>query len=159
MLASPTAACREITPSWPTAHPRRLRLQDSQGADVCLLLTALWLERRGVAVTAERAAALEQLARPWRQAVIAPLRQVRRDWKGAATSDGELAELHRQLAALELQAERLLLERLERLAGSWTAPATSGPAPHCGAWLECLGPGDGGAHQLLRAAAAALAQP
>ena len=137
-----------------------LQLQDEWGADVCLLLTALWLEKRGVAATAERIAQLERLAAPWQTAVNTPLRQLRRAWKAAAAHDAELAELRRQLASLELQAERILLERLEVLGMAWPADARS-----AGGWLERLDPGrsDGSrapraaAHALLRDAARALA--
>lgn len=100
-----------------------LQLQDEWGTDVCLLLTALWLERRGVAATAERVALLQRLAAPWQTAVSTPLRQLRRAWKTAAADDAELAELRRQLASLELQAERILLQRLEAQGLAWPAAA------------------------------------
>ena len=51
-----------------------LQLQ-AKGADVCLLLTAGWLGRRGVTCTPERAEALQQQARTWQQEVITPLRE------------------------------------------------------------------------------------
>ncbi len=113
-----------------------LQLQDEWGADVCLLLAALWLERRGVAATAERVAQLERLATPWQAAVSTPLRQLRRAWKAAAAADAELAELRRQLASLELQAERILLQRLEALGLAWPADAANNsdwlqPLTHC----------------------------
>lgn len=140
-----------------------LRLQDDQGADVCLLLTALWLERRGVAVTAERVAALERLAQPWQQAVTLPLRQLRRAWKAAASRDAGLAELRQELAALELKAERMLLERLHGLASDWPATDSSTPSD----WLEALASRwaavpaaeHRAALQALRDAAMATAQP
>lgn len=110
-----------------------LRLQDEWGADVCLLLAALWLERRGVRATAERVAQLERLAAPWQAAVTAPLRDLRRAWKVAAQDDAELAALRRQLAALELQAERLLLQRLAALSENWPPDA-----PGASDWLAGL---------------------
>lgn len=137
-----------------------LHLQDEWGADVCLLLAALWLEGRGVAATAERVAQLERLASPWQTAVSTPLRQLRRAWKTAAAGDAELAELRRQLAAIELQAERLLLERLETLAAPWPRAAQGASG-----WLEALSWGrEGGdldrrvALQQLRDAARASTQ-
>lgn len=122
------------------AHPQVagwcLRLQDEQGADICLLLTALWLERRGVTATPQRSARLQQLATPWQREVTAPLRQLRGAWKAAAGSDDDLAGLRGQLASLELQAERLLLERLQALAETWPAsvPASTDD------WLSMLAP-------------------
>lgn len=139
-----------------------LRLQDEQGADVCLLLAALWLERRGVAATTERIARLERLATPWQAAVTAPLRELRRAWKSAAAADAELAALRQSLLELELQAERLLLERLQAAAGAWPSAAATAK----GNWLECLqsvraaadSPPGRAALQALRDAAA-LTQP
>jgi uncharacterized protein (TIGR02444 family) len=111
-----------------------LHLQDRQDADVCLLLAALWLESRGTPATPARLEQLQLVAQPWRQTVIAPLRHLRRDWKEAAARDAELAELRQALAALELRAERRLLERLQQLADTW--PAAGGATAV--RWLEPL---------------------
>lgn len=139
-----------------------LALQDEAGADVCLLLAALWLERRGVAASPARVARLEELARPWQATVTIPLRGLRRAWKDAAQGDAVLAELRGQLAALELQAERRLLERLQGLSADW-AVASEGRA---GNWLEALAAtwpsvsaGHRAALQQLRSAATELTQP
>jgi len=128
-----------------------LRRQDEEDADVCLLLAALWLEHRGVAVTAERVTQLEGLATPWQTTVSTPLRELRRAWKAAAAEDVELGELRRQLATLELQAERILLERLEALSTAWPADTH-----HVGRWLERLDPGHSDDNQAQRAAAHGL---
>ncbi|MCR4539828.1 TIGR02444 family protein [Pseudomonas sp. 18.1.10] len=96
-----------------------LRLQE-QGADVCLLLCGAWLEQRGVAAAPERVLALQQLARPWRTQVIEPLRQVRVQWRVMAQQDQPLAALRERIKALELEAERELLTRLEALAQAWS---------------------------------------
>lgn len=112
-----------------------LHLQDRQDADVCLLLAALWLESRGTPATPARLEQLQLVAQPWRQTVIVPLRQLRRDWKEAAAGDAELAELRQALAALELKAERRLLERLQQLADTWPTPAGGATVER---WLEPL---------------------
>lgn len=135
----------------PGATEACLRRQDEEDTDVCLLLVALWLEQRGVADNALRAAQLEHLARPWQASVSGALRQLRRAWKSAAAEDVELAELRRQLATLELRAERILLERLERLSGVWPVDAQG-----AGHWLERLDPGRSDGNQVQRAAAHAL---
>ena len=96
-----------------------LRLQE-QGADVCLLLCGAWLEQRGVAAAPERVLALQQLARPWRTQVIEPLRQVRVQWRVMAQQDQPLAALRERIKALELEAERELLTRLDALAQAWS---------------------------------------
>lgn len=108
-----------------------LRLQE-QGADVCLLLCGVWLEQRGVAAVPARVLALQQLARPWRTQVIEPLRQVRVQWRVMAQQDQPLAALRERIKALELEAERELLTRLEALVQTW--PIGEGQQQ----WLEGL---------------------
>ncbi|MDQ0737504.1 uncharacterized protein (TIGR02444 family) [Pseudomonas sp. W4I3] len=110
-----------------------LRLQE-QGADVCLLLCGAWLEQRGVARLPERVVALQQLARPWRMDVVEPLRKIRRRWRVMAQQDVQLAALREQLKAMELQAERTLLTRLEALAQTWPINEVNGQYE----WLEGL---------------------
>ncbi|TSD80086.1 TIGR02444 family protein [Pseudomonas sp. KBS0710] len=109
-----------------------LRLQE-QGADVCLLLCGAWLERRSVALEPGRIEALQQLARPWQQAVVEPLRQIRRQWRTMAQQDVPLAALRERVKALELEAERELLARLEVLTQAWPTGEESQPK-----WLEGL---------------------
>ncbi|HCS44406.1 MAG TPA: TIGR02444 family protein [Pseudomonas sp.] len=108
-----------------------LKLQ-SAGANVCLLLCGLWLGQRGVTCTEQRLQRLRIVAEPWDTDVVQPLRALRMQWKSAATGDIELNALRDQVKALELEAERHLLLRLERSAQSW---------PQCevtdlSAWLE-----------------------
>ncbi|ABR82266.1 TIGR02444 family protein [Pseudomonas aeruginosa] len=95
-----------------------LALQE-QGADVCLLLVAAWLGRRGVRCSKERAQALESVARPWRETVIEPLRRLRSAWREAALQDACLAGLREEVKAQELRAEREQLQRLAELAMAW----------------------------------------
>lgn len=123
-----------------------LRLQE-QGADVCLLLCAAWLQQRAVPYATERLQALEALAGPWQQDVITPLRQVRQSWREAAAHDNALNALREQVKALELQAERQLLERLEETARSWLEREAEGD------WLTAVaGQHDRGALEQVRAA-------
>jgi len=110
-----------------------LRLQQ-QGADVCLLLCGAWLEQRAVTATAERMQALKQIARPWQAQVIEPLRHVRTQWRGMAQQDEDLASLRERVKALELDAERQLLTRLQTLAQAWPTGEPMDP----GLWLEGL---------------------
>lgn len=111
-----------------------LQLQ-AQGADVCLLLTAGWLGRRGVACRPERAEALQQQARTWQQEVITPLREQRQRWRQAAQQDARLHELRETLKQLELQAERYLLERLQELSEHWSTTRSE----TLDDWLNALG--------------------
>ena len=110
-----------------------LRLQE-QGADVCLLLCGAWLEHRAVAVTAERIQALKQIAEPWQAQVVEPLRRVRMQWRAMAQQDEDLAGLRERVKALELEAEKQLLRRLEALAQSWPKDEKLGQQR----WLEGL---------------------
>ncbi|MGY2162821.1 TIGR02444 family protein [Pseudomonas tolaasii] len=127
-----------------------LRLQE-QGADVCLLLCAAWLEQRGVVLTDERVQALRHIAGPWQSQVIEPLRQMRVQWRAMAQQDEPLAGLRERVKTLELDAERQLLARLQAVAQAW--PTQQGQQK----WLEGLATEaanlDRDALQLLRAAA------
>lgn len=128
-----------------------LTLQD-QGADVCLLLCAAWLNAGGIDPAPERVEQLRQLAHAWQRQVVTPLREVRRQWRTAARQDTALARLREQVKALELEAERTLLERLQRAAQGWSRGAVAGD------WLAPLTP-EGARHhdalQVLRVAAMA----
>ncbi|HLD68899.1 MAG TPA: TIGR02444 family protein [Pseudomonas sp.] len=130
-----------------------LRLQDG-GADVCLLLCGAWLERRGLDCTAPRLQQLLALAVPWQEQVIMPLRRLRQAWRTAAGGDPELDRLREQVKALELDAERQLLLRLESLVQAWPEQPSQNES---GPWLERLAPAGEAACrdalQLLRAAA------
>ncbi len=110
-----------------------LRLQE-QGADVCLLLCGAWLEQRGVVLKLERVQALRQIARPWQTQVVEPLRQVRTQWRAMAQQDAQLRVLRERLKALELDAERALLTRLDALVQAWPTGEATDQQP----WLEGL---------------------
>ncbi|MBC9252772.1 TIGR02444 family protein [Pseudomonas alcaligenes] len=109
-----------------------LQLQ-AQGADVCLLLCGLWLEQRGVDCSDERRQQLVAISEPWQRQVICPLRELRQGWRAAAQLDAVQLRLREQIKAMELEAERELLARLERLAGDWPTRADQQSA-----WLEAL---------------------
>jgi uncharacterized protein (TIGR02444 family) len=100
-------------------------LQDRLGADVNLLLLALWAG--AVCGTRLADAELERLkseAAAWHHPVVAPLRGVRRHLKGV-----EGAEAFRQtIKAAELEAERLEQIRLCRASGLRPAAADWGAA-------------------------------
>jgi uncharacterized protein (TIGR02444 family) len=85
-----------------------LALQDRYGQNVSFLLWAIW--------ASPEEAALKQgakLARDWDQAVLSPLRGVRRALKTPPFKDDSLRET---VKAAELDAERLLLLALSKLA-------------------------------------------
>ena len=121
-----------------------LRLQDD-GADVCLLLCALWLERQRVACEEERLEQLRGIAEPWQRQVVQPLRELRRGWRADSANDPVQSRLREQVKALELEAEQELFRRLEGVAQKWQA------TDEAVAWLEQL-VDDHDARELLRAA-------
>jgi uncharacterized protein (TIGR02444 family) len=112
-----------------------LRLQEA-GADVCLVLTALWLDRRSCALDAQGLVRLQRAAEHWQDTVVRPLRQLRQAWKTPAGADESLAALREQLKGLELAAEREQLARLARLAAHWPC-CDAGEAD---VWLHALAP-------------------
>ena len=120
----------------PGVEPACLQLQ-SAGINVCLLLCGLWLGERGVAFNEHRLQQLRRVAEPWDADVVRPLRALRVNWKVVAADDGELNALREQVKALELEAERHLLVRLERTALSWP----QGEATDLSAWLNGVAAG------------------
>jgi uncharacterized protein (TIGR02444 family) len=90
-----------------------LDLQDRYGRDVNLVLFACWvgMSGHGRLALADLVRA-QQAVEPWRGAVIAPLRAVRRLVKEAT----DAANLYAAVKAAELEAEHRALDRLEILA-------------------------------------------
>ncbi|MFV3304920.1 TIGR02444 family protein [Pseudomonas sp. NY15181] len=126
----------------PGVEPACLSLQES-GVDVCLLLASAWLGDAGVAFEPARMSVLESAARDWREEVIVPLRSLRQRWREPARQDAALAPLRERLKQLELEAEKVLLERLEDVAKDWPR----GEAEDLSRWLDAAA---GGADSLRR---------
>ncbi|KJJ98372.1 hypothetical protein UB43_16955 [Pseudomonas sp. 21] len=122
-----------------------LTLQEG-GADVCLVLAAAWLGRTGVAFAASRMNELECTAQGWREEVVVPLRSLRQRWRESAKQDVQLAPLRERIKQLELEAEKVLLERLERLAQDWPR----GEAEDLARWLEAAAGEAGGLRRDVR---------
>ncbi|WP_122314736.1 TIGR02444 family protein [Pseudomonas cichorii] len=96
-----------------------LRLQGN-GANVCMLLCGVWLGKRGVKCDTQRLQEIGQLATPWHDEVVRPLRELRSQWRSAAQFDASLGSLRERVKALELEAEQTLLERLQALTQDWS---------------------------------------
>ena len=88
-----------------------LALQDRFGLDVNLILLCCWLGSLGTALDRAKADQAIALAGEWAGPVIAPLRAVRRHLKPRAT-DEHIASFRKQLATLELDAEKIQQSRL-----------------------------------------------
>lgn len=100
-----------------------LEAQDCYAADVNLLLYAAWLQARGQKLDAAGWSALDQALAPWRQRVVVPLRQLRRDWRNLP----EAQSLRERLKVLELDAEREQQAQIWQWHSRHTAsPATPG---------------------------------
>ncbi len=92
-----------------------LRLQDDFGQNISLLLWA-WRTTPDPALLARAVAA----TRAWDETALKPLRAVRRALKTplAPVADAAREALREDVKAAELQAERILVETLERLGGA-----------------------------------------
>jgi uncharacterized protein (TIGR02444 family) len=125
----------------PGVQPLLLDLQDVHGQCVPLLLWALWMSAEGRSGDPGAAARAAELARAWQDAAIAPLRALRRQLKGPAGpgSPARRQQLRGGVRALELEAERLLLEMLEE-----ASPPSAG-AGGARAWLALTTRAWGGA--------------
>ena len=105
-----------------------LELQERCGADVNVLLYLLYLARNGRLLAAADIERIDALAAPWRQTVVIPLRGVRQALKASvgAFHPDATAALRTEVKRIELAAERVLQETLERLA---PAEAMGTPCP------------------------------
>lgn len=113
-----------------------LTLQDQHGQNTSLLLWAVWAEAADTVLLARAA----DVARRWEALSLTPIRAVRRALKPAfdGIGDRDREGLREDVKAVELRAERVLMES-----------------------LEALTDGHGGAHALaaLEAASAAWGKP
>lgn len=111
--------------------PACLLLQEKFGLDVNVLLLAAYLgaiHRR--TITADQLADVRELADPWRDEVVEPLRAVRRRLKSgpAPAPDPQTAVLRSEVAKLELDAELIELDQLNWWASGVRSPEVAGGA-------------------------------
>lgn len=92
-----------------------LSLQDDYGQNTSLLLWSVWAEIADPAVLARAA----DIARRWEAQTLAPIREVRRSLKPAfdGVQDDKRQALREDVKAVELRAERVLMESLEAITG------------------------------------------
>jgi uncharacterized protein (TIGR02444 family) len=90
-----------------------LRLQDEYGQNTSLLLWAVWAEAADPALLARAV----DVARRWEALALAPVRAVRRALKPAfdGVEDAAREGLREDVKAVELRAERVLMEALEAM--------------------------------------------
>jgi uncharacterized protein (TIGR02444 family) len=119
-----------------------LELQERNGADVNVLLFLLYLARARRLLAPADVARIDSLASPWREAVVVPLRSVRRALKVpvGAFEPAATARLRGEVKRIELAAERLQQETLERLTPAGTPDgARMDPAACARAHLAAYG--------------------
>ncbi len=112
----------------PDVAPACLALQDDAGADVNLLLFLLFLAEQKRRLSPEDIGRLDVAVAQWREAVVKPLRELRRGLKqGIDFIPGPVSETFRgQIKRLELESEQIEQHRLEEFAGAGIgAPAES----------------------------------
>lgn len=108
-------------------------LQD-QGADVCLVLFAAWLEQQSVKCSVGYINQLHEQSELWQSKIIASIRNARINAKNLAASNSSLALWRQSLKELELQAERLYINHLQALVVNWDV------SQHPQQWLKALLP-------------------
>ncbi len=90
-----------------------LTLQDRHGQNTSLLLWAVWAEAADPVLLARAA----DVARRWEALTLAPVRALRRALKPAfdGVADAHREALREDVKAVELRAERVLMEALEAM--------------------------------------------
>ena len=108
-----------------------LELQDRHGQSVPFLLWRLWMAAEARPADPEILMAAAELARGWETVATGPLRALRRAQAGgvARAPAQALQALRAQVKALELEAERMLLEMLEASSPPPSGQPASAPAP------------------------------
>lgn len=92
-----------------------LALQDDHGQNTSLLLWAVWAEAADPALLASAA----EVAHRWEDLTLIPIRKVRRALKPPfdGVDDGERQDLREDVKAVELRAERVLMDALQAMTG------------------------------------------
>ncbi len=120
-----------------------LALQDFHEQNVCLLLWGAWCAETGRAPDDETLEAAADTARAWETTTVAPLRTIRRTLKAPVPDLDTEARLsvREQIKALELKAERHLLDQLEELAPPASGkirPTVDGMADAARLWTRVI---------------------
>ncbi len=120
-----------------------LALQDYHEQNVCLILWGAWCAETGRRPDEEILEAAADTARAWDTTTVTPLRAIRRTLKSPVPDLDTEARLavREQIKAIELKAERHLLQQLEDLAppasGS-VRPVVDGMADAARLWARII---------------------
>lgn len=93
-----------------------LSLQDQSGYDVTMTLACLYAALNGgPALTADNISALLARFAAWREGVVGPLRNLRRELKSSPYNidTAKVMEIRERIKVLELDTERLMVEAIE----------------------------------------------
>ena len=103
--------------SRPHVAPACLKLQDSAGVDVNVLLYLLFLAQQGRRLNRDDVARIDATVLSWREQVVKPLRTLRRNLKnGMAPFDADATgALRSEIKRIELEAERIEQQTIEHL--------------------------------------------
>ena len=119
-----------------------LRLQDDFGADVNMLLCAVWLGQQGILIHSSQWQALNQVVESWRRECVVPLRSVRRFLK----LQHDVESLREQLKMLGLEAEcyqqALIYQQLLLMDYSEWSTEDDAVAKNLQAYVQFMGLGD-----------------
>jgi len=108
----------------PGVEPMCLLLQDQWHADVNILFWLRWLEVESMPINATRIRLAEAHIAGWKTDAILPLRQLRAEIKQHyGTTDKGVETTRTMIKDAELQAEKVVQMRLEKLARTWLAGA------------------------------------
>ena len=102
-----------------------IALQDEFAVDVNILLYLFFRAANGVRLSAADVTWLDQNVVAWRNQIVKPLRHVRRELKRMDALDDfdGAADLREQIKSVELEAERLQQQALERLGSTLSGQA------------------------------------
>jgi len=125
----------------PGVAPACLRLQEACGLDIPLFLALLHATASGRVLDRPRIEILDRECAVWRETVVRPLRAIRSGMKSDPwmTLDTSVPELRERIKAVELSAERIEVEFLQRLIADLPTAAPSGDPDTHRAALFILG--------------------
>lgn len=133
----------QVNPLWqystsyyqnPEVESMLLKLQDTVGADINMLLLCCWLGEQGRLITSEQLRQLQKLTARWRAECVLPLRAVRRFLK----DQPEVVDFREQIKALELHAEQQQQDQLYRYFQQYMGKSDDQPQDPAAAMLENL---------------------
>jgi len=105
-----------------------IALQDREGLNVNALLFCIWLACRSGRLTLDLALEIERLNEEWANAIVSPIRNVRRLLKSSnLIPEDKKADVRKRIQAIELELEEMHCSLLEQRATPNSADSESEP--------------------------------